>query len=264
MSENMKFADALQVQGRVFGANFFREFDLQRGKNGLGFVMAMLEPIFHIGVVCLWHYLVRVQPVYGTSKVLFIASGLYPVFIFIHVSTTFRGTVRAGGSRRRFPIESSLDFIAARVAFKFFVYSLVGVALFWFIFVFVTPQAIPWDFSAVATAVAALLFLGFGMGLCNVCLEAVMPVWPHIYGPLARAFILFSGVLFVPDFMPTHLRQYLVWNPVLHGVDLFRQGFYPGYPTLVYSWSYLWGTGAVLVFFGLCAERAFRRKLEKY
>lgn len=255
----MAAVQALQSQVRVFNAVLTREINAKlTGYGGISFVASLLEPVLHITIVCLWHYLVRFVPVYGTSKVLFVATGLYPVFIFIHLSSLFHGSFR----QRRFPLEHVLDIVAAQALLKLIGYLVVGVLLFDGIYIFITPQGIPFDFGPVLLAVAALSILGIGIGICNAVVVAQFPMWRYIYGPIARLLILFSGVLFVPDFLPAHLRKYLAWNPVMHAVDLFRQGFYPGYPRVVYDAQFLWACAFGALVLGLCLERIYRRKME--
>lgn len=247
------------IQLRVLAAVFSREIDVQSGRIAFGFVLEILEPLFHIGVICLWHYLLRVQPVYGSSIVLFISTGIYPIFVFVHLSSRVRATSVSAG-HRRFPIEGPLDFIVSGTAMIMFAYILVGIVLFVGLAVFSTPQAIPFEFSAVLESVAALACLGFGVGLCNSVIQRLVPVWHYFWGAIARALILFSGALYVADFLPVYLRDVLVWNPVLHAVELFRQGFYPYYPTLIYDGSYMWGCALAPIAVGLCLQRLFRRK----
>ena len=248
------------TQAHVLRASFARQLDLQSGQIPFGFVIGLLEPLFHIGILCLWHYLLRVIPIYGTSIVLFISTGIYPIFVVVHLSTHVRATVNLVGTRR-FPIEGPLDFLIAGSCVVLFAYILVGVVLFVGLAIFATSQAIPFEFGPVLESMAALAALGFGFGLCNAVIMKVIPVWHYFWGAMVRALILFSGVLYVADFLPLYLRDVLVWNPVLHAVELFRQGFYPYYPRLIFDPGYMWGCALAPVAVGLVLQRLFRRKL---
>jgi capsular polysaccharide transport system permease protein len=247
------------IQLRVLAAVFSREIDVQSGRIAFGFVLEILEPLFHIGVICLWHYMLRVQPVYGSSIVLFISTGIYPIFVFVHLSSRVRATSVSAG-HRRFPIEGPLDFIISGTGMIMFAYVLVGIVLFVGLAIFSTAQAIPFEFSVILESVLALACLGFGIGLCNAVIQRLTPIWHYFWGAIARALILFSGALYVADFLPVHLREVLAWNPVLHAVELFRQGFYPYYPTLIYDGDYMWGCALAPIVVGLCLQRLFRRK----
>lgn len=253
---------ALETQLRVFRAVFWREIVEQRGLAGLGFLAGILEPIAHITVVCLWHNMVRVQPVYGDSKVLFVTTALYPIFMFIHLSSQPRAAIGRGGAPRRFPIQRALDDILARSLLKFLVYSFVGVILFTGVAAFFSPSGVPADPASAVAGVLTLALLGLGVGLCNAVAGRLLPVWLMLWTPVSRVLILFSGLLFIPAHLPENLRSVMKWNPVLQGVELFRHGFYPSYPKAVFMPGYLLAVVLAALVLGFCLERVMRRRLQ--
>lgn len=245
----------------VLAAVLRRDLDRQIGRSGTDFVLGLLEPLLHIGVLCAWHYLVRVVPTYGTSIVLFISTGVYPVFVFIHLSTSIRFYVRDGYAGRRFHAEQVLDLVISGSLLTFISYLLVGLVLFTGIAVWVTEQAIPRDVVCIAQSLTALACMGIGFGICSAVINQVFPLWHYFWGTFVRVLIFFSGVLYVADFLPLHLRDILVWNPILHAVTLFRSGFYSNYPMLTYDPLYMWVCSLSSVVMGLCLLRVLRRKL---
>lgn len=248
-------------QPRVLAAVFKRDLDIQTGKSGIGFVLGTLEPLLHIGILCLWHYLVRIFPAYGTSVVLFVSTGIYPVFVFIHLSIDMRFCVRTGLGSRRFPVEQPLDFVLSGAFITLFGYIVVGIVLFAGIALWVTEQAIPYDIVPIVESMIALACMGFGVGVCSAIIGQSFPVWHYFWGAFARILIFFSGVLYVADFLPIYLREILVWNPVLHAVGLFRLGFYSNYPMLVFDPYYMWAWATAPIVIGLCLLRLLRRPL---
>ena len=243
---------------------FWREFADQRGWVGFGFLAGILEPIFHIAVVTFWHVAIRMMPIYGTSKILFIATGLYPIFMFIHLSSQFNVAVGSTKSEvHRYPVEKALDYILMRVMMKFIVYVVVGIILYSGIAILFAPEAIPDDPASACLGLLAFALIGLGVGLCNAVLGRIFYLWHMIYVPLSRALILFSGILYVPSFLPVYLRRYMKWNPLLQAVEQFRHGFYPHYPRAVYMGWFLWTFVLCSVVLGFCVERLFRRKLQE-
>lgn len=78
-----------------------------------------------------------------------------------------------------------------------------------------------------------------GMGLLRTYATKFMPLVERVYSTLSRGMIVISGVFFVPSFMPPQIRELLVYNPVLHVIELYRLGMYDQYPSIVYSSNYL-------------------------
>ena len=228
---------------------------------GFGFILRVLEPVFHIGVIVLWHWLMRIHPVYGTSKVLFIGSGLYPLYVFIHTSLLFGNLRKTDSANQRFPNVTILDIVFARVLMTMITYCMIGIVFFGIVYWFITSQALPFEPLKVISAVTLLLLLGVGVGMCNAVIDYYFPFWHTIYSPLARSMVLFAGILYVPDFLPISIRGVLIWNPALHAVALFRQGFYPGYPTVVYDQNYLLACTACALALGFCLITVFKREV---
>ena len=57
-------------------------------------------------------------------------------------------------------------------------------------------------------------------------------------------------------------RDWLLINPVLHGVEATRAGFAPHYEVLSEpSLAYLYGCAILAIFFGLALHRYFARRL---
>ena len=114
-----------------------------------------------------------------------------------------------------------------------------------------------------AAAVALMVLLGFGHGTLNAVdrQRTSSPGATSSRCWRGRLFML-SGVFFVPDRMPPQIIAYLAWNPVLHGVELMRYGYYPDYrsPTLECRVSVLLGAGVDRARAGRRARHARARR----
>ena len=70
-----------------------------------------------------------------------------------------------------------------------------------------------------------------------------------------RAWLAFSGVLFVVDWMRPQMREIAVYNPLTHAITLFRDGLYVNYPTNTLDVQYLLLSTAVCVSLAWLVER---------
>jgi capsular polysaccharide transport system permease protein len=71
--------------------------------------------------------------------------------------------------------------------------------------------------------------------------------------------IIFAGIIFVIDFLPPTARYVLSLNPLAHAIALFRMGFYPSYPRLIFDGQYLFYSALFAFVLGLVVERITRR-----
>jgi capsular polysaccharide transport system permease protein len=222
-------------------------------------ILAMLEPLTLIAIMTLAMYLLErhLLPPIGNSVLLFYASGFFAKYYFIYVSRRMTGPIRS--AQRRFPVEQRLDHIIIHAFMRSVDYAILGVFMFGGIYIFVTADGFPFDFVPIAKACAALVLMGFGFGIINLIMGQIWPMWAYLMPGLNRALILFSGVFYIPDFLPESARYILSFNPLVHAITLFRMGFYPGYPSLILDMNYLMWWVAGTVVFGLMLERVTRR-----
>jgi capsular polysaccharide transport system permease protein len=103
--------------------------------------------------------------------------------------------------------------------------------------------------------------LGMGLGLVLCMLSELSNVVDRLRGPLMRPLFWASGLFFTADQIPEEARHYLLLNPVLHVVEMVRDGWSPAYrseyaePLYVVAWI------LALMFFGLLLERVVRRRI---
>ena len=106
------------------------------------------------------------------------------------------------------------------------------------------------------------LLLGIGVGSLNGIIVLKYPDW--------MLFSILLNIMLIRDIRdPVHSgihagdrpAGYLSFNPLMHGVEWMREGFYLGYHSLVLSKSYLIGVGATLFFLALVLGGMLRKAL---
>ena len=256
MSVTVTLGSAMPTSFHPYSAVLQGEFLHQKGRYGVALFGHVLEPLADIGVLVLWHYAMRVLPVYGTSIILFISSGIFPMFLFVHMSSQFLTATKL--SQYMIRGVKNIHVMTAKGAIAITTFLLTGIILFGVEYFYVSPLALPFSPLRIILSVLSLLGLGIGMATINAVFVIIFPIWRYLWGGVARVSILFAGVLYVPDWLPLNLRGKIQWNPVLQGVALFRQGIYPGYPQLIFKPEYLAFCTLGLLAFGLCLERVTR------
>lgn len=247
------FSDMRRYAG-IIGALMVRE-QFSRRQNPFESFLEILEPVFLIAVTSFaWWFLDRRnQSPVGSSPVLFYSTGFFFMYFFIHLSNRMRRSIDAPISR--FPVERRIDHILIHIFYKFVDYAILGCVLFGAIYVFATPLALPHDWGAISLAVLFAAMLGFGWGTVNIVIRRYWKLWAHLYPAINRGLVLFTGVIFLVDFLPPTARYVLSFIPMVHAIAMFRMGFFPNIPTMVFDMAYLtyWAFGAVAV--GFVVER---------
>jgi len=254
---------ALRNQWNVLTAIFFRDADSRHGRRFLlGYFASAIEPLMIVSVLAILFTALGRHLPYGESILLFLGTGVFPIYLFIHTSVRVRQALGIGKHRIRFPIEQPLDLVVIH-GFQHFLTSVVVAALYFFTLrLFGVDDAIPHDPLLALAALSAIFLLGLGVGIINSVIARIVPIWDLIWPAISRTTLHFSGLYYVAAFLPPTIRTWLVYNPVLHGTNWFRQAFYVFYPTFATSKAFLLGSGLVALTFGLLLEAATRQYLE--
>ena len=121
--------------------------------------------------------------------------------------------------------------------------------------------ALTWDFQMDSPGLALCVYLltilmAIGFGICLVFLGKFNKlITRFIKRILNRVLIFTSGLFFATFELPAYTRPFVTWNPVLHGVELFRYSLNNEYPIPDISLDYLFWCSIVLFGFSLILYR---------
>lgn len=252
-----------RVTRLVIAAVLKRASGVRRGRGAQwGFLLLMLEPLVMIGAISMLFYIINRPPVYGSNMTLFLATGVFPVYLFLHTSQGIQeplNTAHLGSYTRELPLDS----IIAHTILRGLASTTVALLFFWGLYLNGERQALPRNLDAAVLSLLYLFVLGVGFGVINPVIGRLFPVWDSIWPALSRASVHFAGMYYVPFYLPPNVRFYIGINPLAHGIDWFRTGFYPMFPAMILNFNYLYICLAVVLVTGLCLEKIFREKLQK-
>lgn len=91
----------------------------------------------------------------------------------------------------------------------------------------------------------------------------LVPDTQHVVAMLMLPMFILSGAIFPIQTMPHSIQVYLLYNPMLHGVELLRLEFFPGYTAISgVSLDYLWHWSLTMLALGLALHRRFESRLK--
>lgn len=245
---------AAAVQGRVIFALMLREVRTRFGRSQIGYLWALLEPITYIATMTYIFDIFGRPPRVGDSWPVFFATGVLIYLTYRKIASSLANAFTANQSLLVYPIVKPIDTLVARALLELATKLVIVLIIFAGMMVIFSA---PWPTRPEHMIIAILLvaLLGFGIGTIGAVITRKMPSWPHIDGMLQRPLIFISGVMFVPDSLPNYAREWLEWNPLLHGIEWMRYGYYDTYRADTIDIMYLawWALGTTLI--GLAAER---------
>jgi capsular polysaccharide transport system permease protein len=256
------WAEAIRVQFRVIAALVRRETRAHFGESRLGYLWAIIEPLAHLLVLGgLFIYILRRQAPVGGSLWLFFMTGLIPYFLYYKIASYLCGAVIENRPLLNLPPVKPLDVVVSRTIIDAAANLLVAILLFSALALGGVAAAVPADPIRVAAALCAIVGFGFGVGMINAVITSFVRSWAFIFGLVFGPIYLLSGIFFMVDEVPSPLRDYLLYNPIVHLIIWFRGGFYPGFSSAYFSRSYATWCAILVVVLGLGLFRVTRRKL---
>lgn len=221
----------------------------------------LLEPAAHMAFMVFIFTVIRVRQVGGIETGLWIIIGFLGFFFFRRTGNQGSNAISANRTLFAYRQVKPVDTVLMRAALEgllMLVVSLLvltGAAL-------LGLHAVPSDPLAVMEAVFGLWLLGLGFGLVVSVIKELLPELDNLLDMVMMPLYLISGVIFPLSAVPYPYREWLMYNPIAHGLEAARLGFAPYYhavPEL--SLPYLYSSALVLLFFGLALHARFAQKL---
>ena len=252
---------AMSITLAVWRAIFLREaLDRLFRERGAWFWL-LIEPLTHIGFLAFLWGVVRKTNMGGMDVVVWLMVGMLAFFLF-----------RRTGIQVMYAVDCNRPLFVYRQV-KPFDTAIVRGGLEAFILVFESMiiitivnllgrDAVPVNPLLVLGAVGGLWLFGLGYGLITSVLMELVPELEHIFKILMMPLYLISGVVWPLSSIPMPYRDYLLVNPVAHGIEAVRLGFMSHYHAApgVSLW-YLYGCSTIALFFGLLLYRRYVLRL---
>jgi capsular polysaccharide transport system permease protein len=244
----------LAVRGHlnVLGALIIRDLMGRFGRNHLGFVWTILEPmILCVGVMTIWS-MIRESMVHGIPIVAFVFTLYMPLTLWRHLTGPLARLMRNNAGMLYHRPVSKGHILLARCVLEFFS---TTAALLIIYFVLVSASLVE-PIKDPGLALAGWLFTGWYFGAQGLLISA----WTEIWEP-AEKFIQpsnylqlpLSGAFLLVDWLPDYGRKLMLLNPSVHCYEMFRAGFFGEEITTHYDAVYLSAWCAALTVLAVAA-----------
>lgn len=255
----MEFFHALSVQGRVISALTLRETKTRYSNNRLGFFWALIEPFAHVIVfIGIFSAIGRTVPI-GDSMGLFILTGIIPWQLYSNTVSNIMRSLNSNKALLGYPQIMPLDIVISRIiieASTLLVVFLIFLAGFSHLGFKIEIS----NFLQMFGAYILLLLLATGVGLINISIIGIFPSYENIYSAFSRPLYFISGVFFTADMLAPEVYEAIDFNPLIHLIEWFRSGFYPGYQSDLYHPEYAVAVCFIVFTLGLTVERINSKK----
>ncbi len=258
----MSLARGALVQLQVIHALVLRETRTRFGAHQLGYLWAVLEPLMWVGTFGAMYAFAHRKLPNDMGIVGFLGTGIVTFSLFQNAATRAGEAINANRALLFYPQVHPLDLILARGALELSTFGAVFLVIMGGEAMFLRELPQVDDPLAVILGLVMAGLLGSSLGLVLCMLGEIFGVVQRLRGPVMRPLFWISGLFFTLEDTPDEARQYLLYNPMLHVIELVRDGWFASYRSEAVDPTYVlrWILG--LLFFGLVLERVVRRKIE--
>ena len=252
---------ALEVTLSVWRALFLREMLARLSTSRSAPIWLFLEPVFHVAYMLFLYTVIRMRVIGGIDTTLWLLAGILPFILFRRVAVQGANAVGANFALFTYRQVKPVDTVLVRSAVELLIMLLVGLILVFGV-VMLGHDAIPDDPLSIIISGFGIWLLALGWVLTTSVLRELIPESGNIFNMIMMPLYLMSGAIFPIANIPYPYRDWLMLNPLVHGLESIRQGFSSYYHAPAgLEITYLYGCAIVLVFIGLALHRHFALRL---
>jgi len=255
------FMQSLATQRRVLYALMMREIITRFGRDNLGVLWLVAEPmIFTLGVATLWST-AGLAHSSGIPIVAFAVTGYSSVLMWRNAASHSSMAVENNKALLYHRSVLVIDVILTRIALEI-AGATCSFSILSLVFTYIGWMPVPNDLLLVLAGWLMLAWFGASIALFIGAGSAFTPVFDRLWTPVAYLMFPISGAAFMVDWLPTRLQSIVQYLPMVHGIELLREGYFGNVVRTHHDIPYMAESCLVLTLVGLVMMREASRSVE--
>lgn len=220
-----RLRSGLKDQGKIIQALMIRELTTRFGRENIGFLWIMAEPMLFAGLVGLLWTFMKGSEEHGIGIVAFVVSGYLPLTFLRNTFSRCVSIFVANSSLLYHRQIKLIDFIFVRVLIEF-----IGTTMAWIFMgsvlaifnLFPVPSDIGMALLGWFLYFLFVLSMGFiiaPLSEMSEVLEKILPVTVYLAIP-------FSGTFNMVSWLPPDAREVVLWSPMVSAMEMIRLGLF--------------------------------------
>jgi ABC-type polysaccharide/polyol phosphate export permease len=231
-------SDSLRIQARVISALLMREILTRYGRHNIGFLWLFVEPmIFTLGVTALWTF-AGLKHGSNLPIAAFALTGYSSVLVWRNMPGRLCSAIEPNLALMYHRNVKVMDIFAARLLLEgtgatisFIILGSIFTAIGW-----MNP---PEDIVKVIQGWFMLIWFGVSLAILIGAWSSRSEIVDKIWHPAAYLLFPLSGAAFMVDWLPHAAQKFVLYLPMVHGVELLREGYFGSAVHAQYDIAYM-------------------------
>jgi len=237
-----RFFAVVEHHLRIIGALILREMATRYGRQGLGFVWIVGEPlIFCFGVMLLWSF---TKPPYehGVRLAPFVMTGYMSLIMIRHLISLLSSALQSNLGLLYHRRITPMHILSARIILEL-AGSTTAFLIVYLVLLSIEQVSLPYDYLLLYQGWLTLAWVASGLALVLAGLAMRFEVFERMLGLISYAMIPLSGVFFMVAWVPPAAQKIYLSVPFVHGVEMIRAAVFGEFVVTYYDPVYpiIWG-----------------------
>ncbi len=247
-------------QRHVIGALMMRELHTRYGRENIGYLWMIAEPMLLAGAVAAIHAGERTHFSSDIRSVPFAILGYCIFILFRSIITRAESTIDSNKALLFHRMVTIYDMLTARALIE----GASTICTLGVLILFATALGfadLPVRPVPLVGAIFFMLWLSFGLSMLLAAVSYDNKLVTKFIHPATYLLMPASGAFFQLQWLPEPYRTWLSWFPLTQIFELARYGQFESATLTYVDFPYLIGTNLFLLFFGLVALKVVRRSV---
>ena len=239
--------NSANLQIKVVKALILRELNTRFGRENIGFLWFIGEPIlFCVGVTIVWT-LIRDRHEHGVSTTAFVMTGYAPLTMWRHCVSRAMKAYESNGALMFHRQVTPLDIITARSILEIMGALCAGIVVVLGA-VLIGAAKPPEEWGQLCMGLIYQAAFSYCSALIIAALSERSDMLEKVVGVSMYLSLPFSGAFVMVDWLPQSFQRVVLWSPMVHNLEMIRGGYFGNAVHPIYSVYYdTWITGLMFI-----------------
>lgn len=252
--------DALMTQGAVIRALAMRELQQRFGRDNIGYLWVVAEPMMLASVVTLLHTVVTKSGSGETSPFTFMLTGYSIYIIFRNTFNRAESALHASQSLLYHGMITPLDIIVSKSLVET-IGCVSALAILQTAGIMLGLSELPFRPLYLIGAIVLFAWLAFALSLVVAAYGYLSPLVGRLAHPFSYFALPVSGAFITMSILPTWTHHFMSWNPMMTVFEMARYGQFANSSGKYMYIDYVVEINVAFTYWGLVEIRRVRKRI---